>query len=67
MPPSTAFQVVELPVDKAVSAIRAGLPAAAFDGIAKVLSLNAEDLAKKLGISLRTVRDQRKKTGKLLA
>ncbi len=65
MPPTTAFQVAEMPLPKAVTAIRTGLPAGAFEGVARVLSLSVDELAAKLGISPRTVRDQRKKAGRL--
>jgi putative toxin-antitoxin system antitoxin component (TIGR02293 family) len=65
MSPYTAFQIAEMPINRAVEAIRAGLPAGAFDGVAKVLSLTADELAAKLGISPRTVRDQRKKAVRL--
>jgi len=37
-----------------------GLPTGAFDGVAKVLFLTADELAAKLGVSPRTLRDQRK-------
>jgi len=65
MPPTTAFHVAELPLSKAVSAIRTGLPAGAFAGVATALSLSVDELAAKLGISPRTVRDQRKKAARL--
>lgn len=56
-----AFKIAAAPTADAVVAIRHGIPASAFDGVAKVLSMTAEDLATMLGISMRTVRDQRKK------
>lgn len=59
--PTTAFQVVSLPAEAAIRAIRAGLPVNAFDGVAKVLSLTIDELATKLGMSPRTVRDQRRR------
>ncbi len=68
MPPTaTAFQVVKMPTASAVDIIRAGLPAGAFEGTAKILSLTVDELAAKLGISPRTIRDQRKKKGRLSA
>jgi putative toxin-antitoxin system antitoxin component (TIGR02293 family) len=63
--PITAFQVAKMPTAQAVDAIRAGLPAEAIAGVAKALSLTVEELARILGISPRTVRDQRKKQGLL--
>jgi len=63
--PITAFQVVEMSTTQAVGAIRTGLPAGDFDRVAKVLSMTTDMLATKLGISPRTVRDQRKKVGRL--
>jgi putative toxin-antitoxin system antitoxin component (TIGR02293 family) len=63
--PTTAFQVAKMPTTQAVLAIRTGLPAAAFAGVAKALSLTVEELAVILGISPRTVRDQRRKLGRL--
>jgi putative toxin-antitoxin system antitoxin component (TIGR02293 family) len=65
MSPTTAFQVAEMPLSKAVKIIRAGLPAGAFVGVAKVLALTSDELAAKLGISIRTVRDQQKKAARL--
>jgi len=65
MPPSTAFQVAEMPMAQAVQAIRRGLPAGAFDGVARALKMSADELALKLGISVRTIRDQRKKSVRL--
>ena len=65
MPPTTAFQVAAMPLAKAVQAIRAGLPAVAFEGVAQILFLSVDELADKLGISPRTIRDQRKKTLRL--
>ena len=61
----TAFQVAEMPLGKAVKAIRAGLPARAFVAVANTLSLTSDELATKLGISPRTVRDQRKRRVRL--
>lgn len=61
----TAFKVAELPAAQAVRAIRAGLPARAFDAVAAILDLSADELAKKLGVSLRTIRDQRKRAVRL--
>ncbi len=54
-----------MPAAAAVVAIRSGLPANAFDGVARIFSLSAEDLAATLGISVRTVRDQRKRRVRL--
>ena len=62
---TTAFQVATLPTTEAVIAIRSGLPAAAFDGVARVFSLSGVDLAASLGISVRTVHDQRKRRVRL--
>lgn len=63
--PTTAFQVIEMSTAQAVGAIRSGLPVGDFDRVAKILSLTTDVLATKLGISPRTVRDQRKKVGRL--
>jgi putative toxin-antitoxin system antitoxin component (TIGR02293 family) len=61
----TAFEVAEMPLNQAVKVIRAGLPARAFAGVAEVLSLTVDELAKKLGVSPRTIRDQKKKSVRL--
>ena len=61
----SAFDIVELPTEKAVVAIRTGLPVKALDGLSKTLGLTTDLLAKKLGISPRTLRDQRKKLAPL--
>lgn len=61
----TAFQVAEMPAVEAVRVIRIGLPLGTFDSVARVLSLSSDQLAEKLGISPRTLRDQRKKSGRL--
>ena len=45
--------------------IRAGLPARAFVGVAEVLHLTVDELAGKLGVSARTIRDQQKKLARL--
>lgn len=63
--PITAFEVAEMPTAKAVEVIRAGLPARAFVGVAIALSLTVDELAAKLGVSPRTIRDQRKKLARL--
>jgi putative toxin-antitoxin system antitoxin component (TIGR02293 family) len=63
--PITAFEVAEMPMARAVKAIRAGLPARAFVGVAEALHLSVDELAVKLGVSPRTVRDQRKKLTRL--
>jgi putative toxin-antitoxin system antitoxin component (TIGR02293 family) len=63
--PVTAFDVAELPTNRAVEAIRAGLPARAFVGVAEVLDITVDELAAKLGVSARTIRDQRKKSIRL--
>jgi putative toxin-antitoxin system antitoxin component (TIGR02293 family) len=65
MPSYTAFQVAEMPFNKAAKLIRTGLPASAFDDAAKVLSVTVDELAAKLGISPRTIRDQRKRSVRL--
>ena len=54
-----------MPFAQAVKLIRAGLPSSAFDDAAMVLSLPVDELAAKLGISPRTVRDQRKRAVRL--
>ncbi len=54
-----------MPLNRAVKVIRAGLPARAFEAVAEVLSLTVDELAEKLGVSPRTVRDQRKKLARL--
>lgn len=64
MPP-TAFQVAQMPPASAVDLIRTGLPAGAFDTTAKALFLTVDELAAKLGISPRTIRDQRKRKVRL--
>ena len=56
-----AFQVATLPNSQAVLAIRTGLPAKAFEEVAEVFGLTSEGLAQRLGISIRTIRDQRKR------
>jgi putative toxin-antitoxin system antitoxin component (TIGR02293 family) len=61
----TAFEVAEMPMKRAVAVIRAGLPARAFVGVAEILSLTVDELAGKLGVSPRTIRDQRKKLSRL--
>ena len=63
--PITAFQVAAMPMTKAVDVIRAGLPASAFVGVAVALDLTVDELAAKLGVSPRTIRDQRKKLSRL--
>jgi putative toxin-antitoxin system antitoxin component (TIGR02293 family) len=63
--PTTAFEVAEMPAAYAVKAIRAGLPARAFVGVADALNLTVDELAGILGVSPRTIRDQRKKFGRL--
>lgn len=45
----------------AIKAIRSGLPATDFDRVAAAMSLTMEELAGILGVSPRTVRDQRTK------
>ena len=52
-------------MSQAVEVIRAGLPARAFVGVAAVLYLTVDELAEKLGVSPRTIRDQRKKSIRL--
>jgi putative toxin-antitoxin system antitoxin component (TIGR02293 family) len=61
----TAFEVAEMPTTRAVKVIRAGLPARAFVGVAQVLHLTVDELAGKLGVSARTIRDQQKKLARL--
>ncbi len=61
----TAFEVAEMPTTRAVKVIRAGLPARAFAGVAEVLHLTVDELAGKLGVSARTIRDQQKKLARL--
>jgi putative toxin-antitoxin system antitoxin component (TIGR02293 family) len=61
----TAFEVAEMPTTRAVKVIRAGLPARAFVGVAEVLHLTVDELAGKLGVSARTIRDQQKKLTRL--
>jgi putative toxin-antitoxin system antitoxin component (TIGR02293 family) len=63
--PATAFQVAEMPAAYGVKAIRAGLPASAFVGVAEAFDLTVDELAGILGISPRTIRDQRKKLVRL--
>jgi len=63
--PITAFEVAEMPTTKAVEVIRAGLPARAFIGVADALYVTVDVLAAKLGVSPRTIRDQRKKLARL--
>jgi putative toxin-antitoxin system antitoxin component (TIGR02293 family) len=54
-----------MPTTRAVKVIRAGLPARAFVGVAEVLHLTVDELAGKLGVSARTIRDQQKKLARL--
>lgn len=54
-----------MPATKALKIIRHGLAASAFEDVAEVLSLSEDQLAIKLGVSPRTLRDQRKRTGRL--
>jgi putative toxin-antitoxin system antitoxin component (TIGR02293 family) len=61
----TAFEVAKMPARRAVRVIRLGLPAVAFVGVADVLYLTVDELAGKLRVSPRTVRDQRKKLVRL--
>ena len=63
--PLSAFHVAKMPPTSAIDLIRVGLPAGSFDAAAKVLSLTVDELAAKLGISPRTIRDQRKKKVRL--
>jgi putative toxin-antitoxin system antitoxin component (TIGR02293 family) len=63
--PTTAFEVAEMPVVRAVKAIRAGLPARAFVGVADALDLTVDELAEILGVSPRTIKNQRKKLTRL--
>jgi putative toxin-antitoxin system antitoxin component (TIGR02293 family) len=65
VPPTTAIQVAEMPLAQAVRAIRAGLPAGAVETMAKMFFMSGDELAVKLGISPRTVRDKRKKAARL--
>ena len=62
---TNAFEVAEMPAAYAVKAIRMGLPARAFVGVADALNLSVDELAGILGVSPRTIRDQRKKLGRL--
>ena len=64
-PMPTAFEVAEMPMSQAVQVIRSGLPARAFVGVANVLDLSVDELAKKLGVPPRTIRHQRKKATRL--
>ncbi len=61
----TALEVAEMPTNRAVQVIRAGLPARAFVGVAEILYLSVDELAEILGVSPRTIRDQRKKSTRL--
>jgi len=61
----TALQVIALPSASAIALIRGGLPSGAFDVAAKTLALTRAELASKLGISARTLRDQRKRKVRL--
>lgn len=62
---TTAVDLVEMPLPAAMKAIRAGLPTRMFEHLAAVLALSADELALKLGVSPRTLRDQKKKQGVL--
>lgn len=62
---TTAFQVAAMRPVSAVELIRAGLPAGAFEVTARALLLSVDELAAKLGISPRTIRDQRKRKVRL--
>ena len=59
--PATAFEVATLPLDAAVKAVRHGLPAGAFNDLARVLSLSSGVLARKLGIPTRTLSRKRER------
>ncbi len=61
----TAFEVAEMPAIQALEAIRAGLPARAFETVAAALDLSVDELAATLGVSPRTIRDQRMKRARL--
>jgi putative toxin-antitoxin system antitoxin component (TIGR02293 family) len=60
-----ALEVATMPMENAVRAIRNGLPAQAFVGVANVLNLTVEQLAEILGASARTINDRRKKRRRL--
>jgi putative toxin-antitoxin system antitoxin component (TIGR02293 family) len=62
---TTAFEVAEMPTAYGVKAIRAGLPARAFVGVANAFNLTVDQLAGILGVSPRTIRDQQKKLARL--
>lgn len=61
----TPFEVAEMPTNQAVKVIRSGLPARTFVGVAKVLCLSVDELAKKLGVPTRTIRHQAKHSARL--
>jgi len=61
----TAFEVAEMPAIQALEVIRAGLPARSFEKVAAALDLSVDELAGKLGVSPRTIRDQRMKRARL--
>jgi putative toxin-antitoxin system antitoxin component (TIGR02293 family) len=61
----TAFEVADMPMNQAVKVIRFGLPARAFVGVADALYVTVDELAEKLGVSPRTIRDQRRKSTRL--
>jgi putative toxin-antitoxin system antitoxin component (TIGR02293 family) len=63
----TALQVARMPTAAAVALIRAGLPATAFEATAEALALTVDELATKLGVSPRTIRDQRQRKVRLSA
>lgn len=62
---ASAFQIAEMPNIDAIAAIRSGIAPRAFTQVAALLGLSDEALAGKLGVSIRTVREQRTRTRRL--
>ena len=62
-----ADTLADMPPMAAVKAIRAGLPARAFEFFADALSLSTDELARKLGAAPRTIRQQKKVQSGLLS
>ncbi len=62
---TTALQILDMPLPKAVEAIRSGIPSENFDAIAHLLALTSKQLADKLGVSICTTRNNCQKVERL--
>lgn len=67
MPPAILFKTAAKPDLDLVNIIRGGLPASSFNQLATALGIPRHDLAKKLGLGLRTVNRQIQSRGRLSA